>query len=135
MVQRIKHLHAELELPLFIDWEGFDQSQIQVPVMRCGEDVTAGAVQTRCGNAEGLCQIHATRRHVREGLKENWPRKRQSRWFLKLSFHRLLHTRSSFVTTVSGEYAATDGKWLTRHEGVNRVDRPAAHNLIGDAGR
>ena len=81
MIQRIEHLHAELQLPLFVDWESLDDSQIDVPVTRGRKDVPARALLARCRKTKGLGKIDATGGQC-YGLEENRTRECLTRQLL-----------------------------------------------------
>ena len=49
MIQSVEHLHAELQLESLRQWENLDETEIEVPVVRRGKDVSAGAILTGCG--------------------------------------------------------------------------------------
>ena len=106
MIQRIEHLHAKLQFPLLVDWELFNQSQIQVPVTRRREDIAAGAVLARRRYAETGVRVRAAgvwlsgRGIDVNRLEEHRPWQRRALQVLQLGLSEYRHTRSSLVASI-----------------------------------
>src|SRR2546430_10949749 len=73
MVQSIEHFGSQLDLETLADLDRFNEPKIEVPITRCGEDVSTITVLTGCRNAERRIQIHAARQ-CRRGGKNYGPK-------------------------------------------------------------
>ena len=62
MIKCIEHLCPELQSNALGELERLNKTQVEIPIMRRHEDVSAGTILTRCRNTEGLCQINTTRK-------------------------------------------------------------------------
>src|SRR6516225_94058 len=59
MVQRIEHLHAELQFPPLSDREGLDQAEIEIPITGCRVDISTSTLCAGGRQAERLRRVNA----------------------------------------------------------------------------
>lgn len=102
VVESVEHLSSELKLEPLGDLERLDKSEVEIPVARRGENISAGAVLTWRWQAKSLCQINAAGKRI-DWLKQNGTGESLSGKELELGSNRRLHTSARFVIPVSGE--------------------------------
>src|SRR5438045_4774702 len=116
MIQRIEHLHAELQFPLLIDRESLNYPEVQVPVTRRGKDVAARTILSRWWYAETHVRVCpasvglAGRRIDIDRLEQHRPRQRRTLQILELSLSEDRHAGASLMAAVRRERAAAHGK-------------------------
>ena len=64
MVESIEHLCAELDPDRLGYVEGLDETEIDIPVIGCHENVSTSAVHSWSGNTKRLRQIYATAQSI-----------------------------------------------------------------------
>ena len=75
MVEGVEHLRAELDPHSFGYVEGLDETEIDVPVIRCNENISSSTVLAGRWNTKRLRQVNATGQGV-YWFEEYWTCKR-----------------------------------------------------------